>query len=295
MEERQWSFSTISMFQTCQRKYYWRKVKGLISATTAPALTYGRLLHECFETFYNELAKGMDRSKAISLACAHLEANWKDCLEDDRRTIANGIKLLLAYEELYRAEPFKILQQEVAFSVPVYYGGGKSFLLSGRLDALIEWNGPIYVLERKSTSQLNSNFFKPFEMSSQLDGYQYAAEQLVGKKVLGVMMDVFEVWKDVKRETAKTKKTEDHFARNPMHRSNFEMKEYFEDMGMVVEDIIRAEKENRFPRNKNACFSYNYRCPYWNLCKYGESESELKNFTIDPKVAIAIDEKGGEA
>ena len=275
--ERQWSFSTLSLFQTCKRKYYYRKVLGLTPLTVAPALAFGKALHEGFETFYFFLGRKEEREQALEKALRVFREGYEDRIEDDKRTIANGEKLLKSYEEVYRNEGFVTLTQEVAYVVPLEYtldGVKKSVLLCGVLDALVRWNGPLYVLERKTTAQLNINFFKPFEQSSQLDHYIVASEKVIGEKCYGAILDAAEVWKEVKRETAKTKKMEDHFARDIINRSTLELEEFAKDTGMIVEEILEAERTNRFPRNKQACFSYNYKCPYWDICKYGD----------DPKV-----------
>ena len=271
--ERIWDYTSISTFQTCPKKFYYRMIKDLTPLTTAPALLFGKALHMALETYYNNTENRLE--KAIEA----FKANYVDSESDAKRTTANAEKLLRGYAEVYANEPFKVLSTEVGFSVPVEYGSGKSFLLCGRLDALVDWQGALYVLEHKSTTMLASNYFFQFEMNMQVDGYIYAATQITGRRCLGAIINAMEVWKNVQKPTAKTKQLSDHYARDPQSRSEHQLKEYCEDLGLVVEDIIKAEKLNRFPRNKQSCFNYNYKCPYWDICKYGEDERLIeKNF-----------------
>lgn len=258
---------------------------GLTPLTIAPALSFGKALHEGFEMFYVFLGKGEAREQALEKALRVFRENYEDRIEDDKRTTENGEKVLRKYEELYRNEPFKTITQETAYIVPMEYqldGEKKSILLCGILDALIRWNGPMHVLERKTTARMDVNFFKPFQMSSQIDHYILAAEKVLGEKCYGAILDGVEVWKDVKKETAKTKKPEDHFARDIINRSEYELAEFTKDTGMLVEEILEAERTGRFPRNKQACFQYNYWCPYHDICKYGDDEKVIeKSFKVE--------------
>lgn len=275
-QERIWDYTTISTFQACPKKYYFRMIKHLVPTTTAPALLFGKALHSALEVFYKDIREGKDRATALASSIKIFQDNYETPEGEEKRTTENAIKLLKGYEEVYRNEPFKVLGQEIGFAVPVFYkdstGVEKSFLLCGRLDALIDWNGVLYVLEHKTTTMLGANYFYQFEMSMQVDGYVYAASQHTGRKCLGAVVNALEVWKDVKKETSKTKKLEDHYARDPISRSDYELSEYLKDAGEWVERIIDSEKRNSFPRHKGACFTYNYKCPYWDICKYGEDE-----------------------
>ena len=277
--ERTFDYTSMSTFQSCPKKYYYRMIKHLVPKTVAPALSFGKAMHSALEVYYIFVNLGYEKPRAMENGITAFYNEYEDTIGEDRRTLANGEKLLLGYLEVYLNEPFKVLATEVGFAVPIEYknaeGEDRSFILVGRLDALVSWNGPLYVLETKSTAQLGAGYFNQFEMNQQMDGYIIGATLSTGQKVMGAVVNALEVWKDVKRVSDKTKKLEDHYARDPQTRSEFELNEYKNDMGMQVENILDAEKRNRFPRNKQNCYTYNSRCPYWNLCKYGDDEKVI--------------------
>lgn len=296
--ERVWDYTSMSTFQACPKKYYYRMIRHLVPLTVAPALSFGKAMHSALEVYYIFVNKGYEKHLAMENGIRAFYEEYEDYEGEERRTLANGEKVLRGYLDIYKNEPFKVIGTEVGFAVDIEYrnseGENKSFILCGRLDALIDWNGPLYVLETKTTAQLGYGFFNAFEMSQQMDGYLWGATLTNGKKIMGVLVNALEVWKDVKKETAKTKKLEDHFARDPQTRSDFELQEYRQDMGHWVEAILDAEKRNRFPRNKQNCFTYNSRCPYWDTCKFGEDEKVIaKNFKVEKwepyKQEVAVD------
>ena len=80
--------------------------------------------------------------------------------------------------------------------------------------------------------------------------------------------------KELKRITTKSKKPEDHFQRYPATRSPM-LKERFKlNVNRLVRDILWCEENNEFyeAEKKEACFYYNYDCPYKMLCLYGDDE-----------------------
>lgn len=287
MSERTFDYTSMSTFQSCPKKYYWRMIRHLTPVTVAPALEFGKAIHLALEIYYIFKNMGYTVESAMDNAIRAFYEVYEDREGEDRRTLANGEKLLRGYAEVYANEPFKVVGTEVGFAVPIDYknseGENKSFILVGRIDALVNWNGPLYVLETKSTAQLGYGYFNQFEMNQQMDGYLWGAMLSTGEKVQGVIINTLEVWKDVKRVSEKTKKLEDHYARDPQTRSDFELEEYKNDMGMQVENILDAEKRNRFPRNKQNCYTYNSRCPYWNLCKYGEDAKTIARDFVESK------------
>lgn len=286
--ERVWDYTTIDQFLRCRKKYYWRMVRDLNPITISPALSFGKMVHLSLEKYYKE---GYDAAVAVW-------EGYQDREGDELRTRANGLKLMETYARVYKNCPFKVLDVEVGFAVPVYNPTDtcvncngvlleeenccilckypKSILYGGRIDAIIEWDSQLFALEHKTTSILGYSYFEQFRPNMQVDGYVYAVSQLMGKKCQGAVINALEPWKEVKRVTDKTKKPEDHFARKPVMRSDEELKDWSLEVNQIVCDILKTEKDHRFYKTKSACFQYNYSCPYKQLCLYGDDERLVK-------------------
>jgi hypothetical protein len=87
------------------------------------------------------------------------------------------------------------------------------------------------------------------------------------------------VWKDLKRPTEKSKKLEDHFARNPENRNPAQLKDFAFQAQMIVKEIEVCDAvyasgagKDAFYQNKHSCRNYNSDCPYKDICMYGENE-----------------------
>lgn len=272
MTERIFDYTTLDLFLQCRKKYYWRMVRHLNPKTVGPALEFGKAIHLALESYYRD---GLDA------ALNAFSESYKDREGEELRTVANGLKLIKEYARVYQIEPFKVLDLEIGFVVPVESEIG-AIMYAGRLDGIIEWDKQIFVLEHKTTTLLRSNFFKQFHPNMQIDGYTYATSVYTGKKCHGVVVNALEPWKEVKRATEKTKHPENHFARDVSSRSDNELKDFALQANQIVRDILLCEERMEFYQNKKTCFSYNYECPYKQLCLYGDDERLLnRDYTIE--------------
>lgn len=271
-QERIWDNSAIDCFLKCRKMYYWRMVRNLDTKTTAPALDFGRAIHEAMDVYYMEgLAKALDKFREI----------YKDREGEELRTVENGVKALEWYAKVYANEPFKVLgKPEVGFVFPI-----GDHLWGGRMDLPVEWDGQLWIMEHKTTGYLNSNYFKQFTLDRQVTSYVVGAEAYLGRKCAGCIINCIEVWKELKRPTVKSKKPEDHFVRDPMIRSQLLKDRFKLDVQRIIRDILWCEKENEFYNadKKDTCFSYNYDCPYKMLCQYGEDSKTLERDFVERK------------
>lgn len=266
MEERVWDYSTLDTFQTCRKKYYWWYVRGLNAKTKSMALIFGQNIHDALDVFYR--GEGID--KAIQL----YEATHVDREGDDLRTVANGKKLLEWYGRLYQNEPFKpLMKPESGFVFHLT----DDILYGGRMDLLADWNGQMWVVEHKTTSKLGSMFFRQFDLDKQPTGYIMAAEAFSKRECQGCLINAVQPWKDVKRVSAKTKRPEEHFVRAPLTKTKEQKERFRLNVARIVRDILWCEENNEFyeAEKKDVCFSYNYDCPYKELCRFGENEKVI--------------------
>ena len=290
LKERMWDYTTLDMYLRCKRKYYWRIVRDLEHMTTSPALDFGKTVHASLEAYYKNKRSLPEAMKV-----------WDSYITkegDELRTQANGQKLMEWYDKVYQHCPLEILQVEIGFAVPVYNptefcvkcskqlemhkencpncNYPRSIMYCGRIDGLAKWDGQLFALEHKTTSVMGYSYFEQFRPNMQIDGYTYAASQLLQEPCAGAIVNALEPWKEVKRVTEKTKKPEDHFARKPIMRSAEELKDFALEVNQLVCEILQAEEKQVYYKTKSACFQYNYSCPYKQLCLYGDDERLIK-------------------
>ena len=269
--ERIWDFTTIDTFLTCRRKFYFRMVKHYQPKVASSALSFGSAIHEGLDAYY---------TKGIESALEIFSENYKDRDGEVKRTVDNGKKLLSWYAKVYKNEPIKPLgKPEAGFVFPI-----GDIMWGGRMDLPVEWEKELWILEHKTTSMLTSTYFKQYKLCMQVTSYILGAEEYMGRECKGCIINVLEPWKELIRPTARSKKPEDHFARDYPTRSP-RLKEMFKmNIQRHVRDILWCVENDEWAEccKRDVCWKYNSECPYINLCAYGESERFVKrDYDID--------------
>jgi hypothetical protein len=272
-QPRVWDNSTISCFQTCRRKYYFRHVLHLQPKIKGTALLFGSAIHEGLDTYYI--------TKDVEKAVDSFRANYQDREGDEIRTLAIGEKLLRTYAKKYANEPFTPIDKpEEGFVFPI-----GDILYGGRMDLPVDWDGQLWVVEHKTTTRLTGSYFDQFELDKQITGYIVGIEEYYGRKCTGCVLNVMEPWKEPIRKTSKTKAPFDHFLRKAIQRSTALKDRFKYNVQCIVRDILWCEENNEFQEaeKKEACFYYNRPCPFLNLCIYGADEKFIKRDYIVSK------------
>ena len=264
-----YDYTSLSCFQTCRKKFYYFAIRHLQPKKKEAPIAFGIAIHNALDIFYTE---GLDS------VVKQFKETYVDFEEDDIRTKANGVLLLETYAEKYKNEPFKIVgKPEGAFTFKI-----DDIDYVGKIDLPVEWDGQLWIMEHKTTASMRSNFFDQFMLDKQLIGYILAVEAYMGKECTGSVINALEVWKPVQKVSAKTKAPFDHFARCPITKSK-EAKENFKlNVKRIVRDIEWCKENDEWygTECKHACIFYFKKCPYFDLCFYGENERTLKNFEV---------------
>ena len=252
----------------------------------SPALSFGLAIHEALKVNYTKgksMVEGVERFREV----------YKDREGEKLRTVVNGVRMLEEYGKIYTQEPFEVIgKPEVGFVLPV-----GDVLYGGRMDALVDWSGEMWIVEHKTTASMKYNYFKQFEMDFQITGYIVGAEASLGKKCSGCLVNGLEPWNDVVKKTVRTKKVEDHFVRNPMTRSPQDKERFKLNIQRYVRDILWCEGNGEFyeRETRDQCFSYNSECPYKTLCLYGDDPRFIeKDYVVEPWEPYKQVEKGGD-
>jgi len=243
-------YTMIAAWLRCRFYYYFRHVRHIVPLTTAAPLSFGKTWHSATEM----LAKG----KSLEEAQEHFKADYKNEEHDAKRTVEKGLLMLKVYSEKYKNVPIKFLYTETPFAIEL----PNNIILSGRMDAVVEWEGGTYVFERKTTSALGKTFFEQFELNYQIDIYSLACFELVGK-CAGAIIDVARVLKG--------KVVYDDFMRVPISRTEEDL--YFAKKNLV--EIIEDMRNGPIYQNKCECMKWFRKCAYHDLCMGACDEEEV--------------------
>lgn len=248
-------YTALSAFNSCRYKYYLRHVLGLVPLAAPLAADFGRVIHKCLDEWY----QSFDVDKAIAV----LKANWKDSPYDEKRTIAVGEKILKLYNEKYKDPPFKILDTEISFEVPI---PDTSFKLIGRIDKIIDWHGKIGVMDHKTTSSLGSTYFYKIKPNAQFTGYAWAARAL-RYPVEFILLDALLVAKGLLVPAQLARLTP--LARDEALVTQDDMDDYRIGLLATISDIMKCYAMESWPKTgmfNDACCDF-IECPYRKICK----------------------------
>ena len=248
----EYDYTMMSTFLTCRRKYKFRHVEGLVPMVTATPLAFGGAIHTALDEWY----KSKDTDKAVEIFKGTYEENIE---VDNKRTHRMGEWILRNYNDKYLNQPCKTVATEQAFTLPLPNGNN----LIGRLDKIVDWDGVLWVMDHKTTSQLGYTFFNMHTPNLQFDGYVWAARQL-GYNVQGLIVDAMLVAKGLLESSSRARLTP--LARDFAIRSDAAVLEYVKEITNIQGDmdLTQVGKAEYYP-NYDACTYYG-ECAYRRIC-----------------------------
>jgi hypothetical protein len=202
---------------------------------------------------------GGDIAKVVDAAISSWQPHDR---AEDYRTLERAIREYERYVERYgmpQEEDAKTVgwpdQPMVEIAVDLSWPGALH-PYAGKIDRIIEWAGQIYVEDHKTASQFGSSYFRQFELSNQMMGYAWLAQQILGRPIAGVRINAHIVYK---AQPAK-------FERYLIGFSPSRLKDWAENYNIWVEKIEAAHRDNNWPMNLNACAGKYGMCTYAGVC-----------------------------
>lgn len=193
------TYSAMSKFLSCPKKYKFRYVLGLVSRDEDPALWFGSAIHECLESHYH--------GAALIDIVAMLDARYpdRDNNADQRRDWQYTRAIMRNYVKRFEVEPF-VPSSPVPFDEPIIerafsFPLADGVTLSGKVDGLVEVFNPVetwwgnltpgyYLLEHKTSSNPSELYWATKWADQQIALYSWVIEQVYGVKLNGVIYNV---------------------------------------------------------------------------------------------------------
>jgi len=150
--------------------------------------------------------------------------------------------------------------------------------LAFKTDGIIEMYKVIYLLEQKTTAKLGNDFWIKFQLDAQVRGYCYGVWKATGIIVSGVLINA--IVKHSKQITLNGVKkyqldpTNVGFEREPILVTMKDMLDFEKEFVQLANDYELAYRTNNIYKNTGACFHYNRKCEYFDLCKRDQQQLE---------------------
>jgi hypothetical protein len=189
--------TALSAYMACPREYYLGMVQHRRGGGLSPALAYGKAIHTALETHY----KTGGNAGIVEMMVRKRWENHESA--DDYRTLDRVLLDYDRYVKKYGGDPSKEEGKTVGWPTQPMVelstnamGGGLIHPWAVKIDRIIELGGLGYVEDHKTTSRLDKNFYKGFELSNQMMGYVHVAQQLVPSlRIVGVRINVIHALK----------------------------------------------------------------------------------------------------
>lgn len=206
------TYSMISTFLGCRRKYQYRYVRGFTPIEKSDSLEFGSAIHAILEIlFLNQ------KSGAKSTPDYYADLIRSDCrirgLSDELTEKAAA--LMKRYAEHYSSDDklFEVVDVEHEFEQPLTNPksnySSRHYRFCGKVDGIVRSrnDGKLYILEHKTASIVDDAYIQKIRFDTQISLYAAAITKELGEPVAGSIYDI--LIKPAIRK--KVEETEDEF------------------------------------------------------------------------------------
>lgn len=187
--------SLLRLLAECETKAWIRWGQELVmTERDGPGpMEVGQALHVAFAAWM--------RGETTREVLACFEEGWGryigEELPREERLHPGNVRLVLEHFLLAqegRVRDFDVIEgyTERAFEVPLGTVHGEEVIFYGTLDGLIDWKGGTWLLEHKTTGNMDQHWEAQWGMTAQLQGYVWALRQM-GVQVKGAFVNGLEV------------------------------------------------------------------------------------------------------
>lgn len=263
-----WDSTSIGLFKTCPKKYYYSIVCGYEPRIMAPPLAFGIAFHAVQEAWHRMVLSGVDKHTAL-IKTVRLAGQLGETLPagDSSRTKETLVRSVVWYlDQFWDDKAVTVCQRdsrpviEYHFKVSFMEYLGLEVFICGHIDRMVKWQNRTYVTDYKTTKySLDNKFFDQFKPSTQMPLYATAchllAEDLDSFPAAdGVIIDGIQLGVNFSR-----------FARSVVEFSLEEINEYIKDLKYWITQAMDACAAGYFPQNTESCQKYSG-CHFREIC-----------------------------
>lgn len=285
--------TALQQYMACPREYYFGMVLHRRGAGLSPALAFGKAWHTALEMRY----KGLSPDQ-IEFC---VRSTWEEHgAEGDYRTVERVLLDYKRYCEKWGQTPEAEQARTIGYpEEPMVeiacdaQGDGLIHPYAGKLDRIIELGGLIYVEDHKTTSRLDKNYYSGFELSQQMMGYTYLAQQLMpGERIAGVRINLLHALKE-----------KSNFERQLFTYTREQISEWIDNTNRWMERLSRDAQEwpeephpaVRYPLahfGDNGCSRKYGLCTYHRVCSVAPAfrHRVLEEYPIHPWNPLDIED-----
>lgn len=267
-----WDSVSLTLFQTCPRKYYLTIIHGWTNRRMPPPLSYGIFFHTCMETWHKLITSGMNKDQAqLRLLRLALLLGEHIAPGDTARTKETLARAVILYLDRFWDDPAEtyILPSgkpavELSFQLPFEEINGIPTYLCGHIDRVVTYQDDIYFSDFKTTKYgLDDRFFSNFSPSTQMSNYNLATQVILEKPAAGGIIDGIQLLVNHNR-----------YLRRTLEMSAEQTEEHIRDVKTWLVSAEHCASEEYWPKNPESCSKYSG-CHFRAICAMQPARREM--------------------
>jgi len=287
-----WDSTSLGMLKTCPRLYQYQMIEGWTTRAESIHLRWGIEYHAALQDFDLLRAEGTGFDDAVRETISRLLDRihtWQPDPDLDKRSEALKSKSALVQTVIWYLDHFRddaaetvILDNgkpavELSFRFELDWGPSQGqyltvsqireregifnisvnqpYLLCGHLDRVVNFQGAMFVMDRKTTTTTPSAYyFAQYEPNNQMTLYTLASRVILGTPIRGVIIDVAQVLSDSSR-----------FVRGFTYRTEDQLSEWMLDLSYWFNLAETFATNGYWPMNDTACDKFGG-CRFRSIC-----------------------------
>lgn len=311
------TYSALSTYRACPRKYKHRYLDCLQPQAKAEALSFGAVVHGGLELWH----RSAGQANRLWALLDYIDAQFPGRSGDPQIKAAWQLAraMLAGYAARYAQEDFEIVEIEKVFSGEIRNPDtgrpSQTFEMAGKADGIVRLPDGLYLLEHKTASSIDGSYLDKLWTDTQIALYCHYLRQM-GYSIVGVIYNVllkarlqqrqgetqteFEIRRDALaaknksgRSTAQRQEPESDdefqarlaqwyadpaaFHRERIYLSEDRMAMLQDEVWEITQQFLDARRRGKWLLNTANCFSYQRPCEYLPYCQSGFSSNVRDN------------------
>jgi hypothetical protein len=227
-ERMTWTASSIKLFRSCRRKWFWKYIMRLRPHYRSRHLIIGSAFHHCLGEWYKGRRASMAQISAPYVAKMQDEVDKNVAYYDQEELdkidglLHTFTGMVMGYERVYTGDKkhWRIVPNSVECKFTVDMG---DFDYAGKIDLCTEDRRTklYHQVEHKTASKIPSSYVERLNLDTQVRGYVFGANKFLGLPIHRVVYDVVRKCqlrkKSGEEQEEFTQRIADDYATRPEH------------------------------------------------------------------------------
>ena len=263
-----WDATSIGLFKRCPRLYYYVMICGYKPRVESPHLRFGIEFHRAAEDYHKLIADGIEHEEAMFHVVKGLLYRTVDWDSEHKYKNRETLVRTVVWWLLKRPEDntkTRILASSGAPAIELTFnftldsfplaGEGQPYMLCGRLDRLVEFDGDILDEDYKTTTTTPGPYYwGTFDPDNQMSMYTLAAKVCYESEIKGVLITSAQIMLEGTR-----------FTRGITYRTQEQLDEWIKDLEIHLHEARVYAERNYWPMRDTSCDKYGG-CMFRGVC-----------------------------